>query len=125
MRRFLAIALSFLLSTCHYAYARPGPQWADNPPEIRAWFNNLNQPDNPYVSCCGEADAFEADDFAQTADGHYVAIITDGKGLVPDGTRVSVPDNKIKWDKGNPTGHGWLFMGQGGMVYCYVTPGGV
>jgi hypothetical protein len=31
----------------------------------------------------------------------------------------------MKWDAGNPTGHGVIFIGVGGQVYCYVTPGGV
>ena len=31
----------------------------------------------------------------------------------------------MKWDEGNPTGHGIIFIGTGGQVYCYVTPGGV
>jgi len=31
----------------------------------------------------------------------------------------------MKWDKGNPTGHGIIFMGSGRQIYCYVTPGGV
>jgi hypothetical protein len=39
------------------------------------------QPDNPYMSCCGEADAFEADTFDQE-NGHWVAVITDGKGVL-------------------------------------------
>ena len=82
------------------------------------------QPDNPFVSCCGEADAFEADTFDTEGD-HYVAVITNGHGVIPDGTRVPVPNSKIKWDKGNPTGHGILFLGTGGQLYCYVTPSGI
>jgi hypothetical protein len=37
------------------------------------------------MSCCGEADAFEADSF-ELEDKHYVAIISDGKGVIPNGT---------------------------------------
>jgi hypothetical protein len=55
----------------------------------------------------------------------YVAIITDGKGVIPNGTKIPVPNHKLKWDKGNPTGHGIIFMGLRGQVYCYVVPGGV
>jgi hypothetical protein len=75
------------------------------------------------LSCCGEADAFEADSFEVRGD-QYVAIITNGKGIIPEGTRISVPNNKVKWDNGNPTGHGIIFIGNAGQVYCYVTPGG-
>jgi hypothetical protein len=82
------------------------------------------QPDNPAMSCCGEADAFEADTFEVEGD-HYVAVVTKGKGEVADGTRIPVPNNKMKWDAGNPTGHGIIFIGSQGQVYCYVAPGGV
>ena len=104
------------------ALARDANQWQD--PRIKEWFENLKQPDHPRVSCCGEADAFEADNFEVVGD-HYVAIITNGKGVMPSGTRIDVPNQKMKWDRGNPTGHGIIFIGSQGQVYCYVTPGGV
>ena len=106
------------------ALARDNGQWGNQPAALRQWFQNLMQPDNQYLSCCGEADAYEADNFEVKGD-QYVAIITDGKGVIPNGTRVPVPNQKMKWDAGNPTGHGILFLGTGGQVYCYVTPGGV
>lgn len=112
--------LTLLLLTVP-ALARDNGQWANEPLNIRQWFMSLMQPDAPQVSCCGESDAFEADDFEAHGD-HYVAIITDGRGVIPDGTRIEVPNAKMKWDKGNPTGHGIIFMGQGGQIYCYVTP---
>jgi hypothetical protein len=94
------------------------------PPEVRRWFQGLRQPDNPAASCCGEADAYEADIFEVETD-HYVAIITDGKGDIPNGTKIAIPNNKMKWDEGNPTGHGIIFIGLQGQVFCYVAPGGV
>ncbi len=106
------------------AIARDDGQWADMPQNIREWFQSLKQPDHPRVSCCGEADAFEADSF-EAEDDHYVAIITNGKGMIANGTRIAVPNRKMKWDKGNPTGHGIIFIGTQGQVYCYVTPGGM
>ena len=111
------------------AAARDNGQWADSPTNLRQWFQSLMQPDNPYMSCCGEADAFEADTFEVEGD-HYIAIITDGKGVIPPGTRIPVPNQKMKWDAGNPTGHGIIFLGFGPQmfqrtVYCYVAPGGV
>jgi hypothetical protein len=36
--------------------------------------------------------------------------------------RILVPDNKIKWDAGNPTGYGVIFIGSGRQEFCYVTP---
>jgi hypothetical protein len=121
MKLPVIVALS-VVSTI--ALARDNGQWGYQPLNVRQWFQSLTQPDNPYMSCCGEADAYEADDFAQE-DGHYVAIITKGDEKFPEGTRVVIPDNKIKFDKGNPTGHGIVFLGYDGRVYCYITPGGI
>jgi hypothetical protein len=116
------VALLLLLSGT--ALARDNGQWGNSPINVREWFQSLMQPDNPYMSCCGEADAFEADTFEVDGD-HYVAVITDGKGVLPSGTRINVPNQKMKWDRGNPTGHGIIFIGNQGQVYCYVAPGGV
>ncbi len=106
------------------AVARDNGQWTASPPHIRQWFQQLRQPDHPRLSCCGEADAFEADNF-EVEDDHYVAIITDGRGVLPNGKKIPVPNHKMKWDNGNPTGHGIIFIGTEGDVYCYVAPGGV
>ena len=62
----------------------------------------------------------------------YVAIITDTRDdiklgraqHIEAGTRVTVPNHKIKWDRSNPTGHGIIFIGIGGDVFCYLPPGG-
>jgi hypothetical protein len=127
-RLLLAVAIpvgviGFHHATVLQANARDNGQWNDQPASVRQWFQSLMQPDNPNMSCCGEADAYEADTFEIEGD-HYVAVITDGKGVIPAGTRIKIPNQKMKWDKGNPTGHGIVFIGTGGQVYCYVTPGG-
>jgi hypothetical protein len=106
------------------ANARDDGQWADMSENVRQWFQSLKQPDHPRQSCCGEADAFEADSFEIEGD-HYVAIITNGKGVIRDGTRIPVPNQKMKWDAGNPTGHGIIFIGPQQQVYCYITPSGL
>lgn len=116
------VLITVILST--HARARDdGHQWGNQPPHVRQWFQNLMQPDNPAVSCCGEADAFEADSYVVEGD-HYVAIITNGKGVYAEGTRIPVPNVKMKWDQGNPTGHGIIFLNDSG-VLCYIAPGGV
>lgn len=118
----LVLALAFVLVSP--VTARDNGQWSGRPADVRQWFQSLMQPDDPYRSCCGEADAFEADQF-EVQDDHYVAIITDGKGEIPNGTRIPVPNKKMKWDRGNPTGHGIIFINARGAIYCYVVPGGV
>src|SRR5262249_46357723 len=124
----VVIALAFL---CTSALARDAGQWETQPNNVRKWFQTLMQPDDPRLSCCGEADAYWADTF-EVRDGPYVAIITDDRPDGPlgrphrkPGERIVVPDHKMKWDAGNPTGHGVIFIGVGGQVFCYVTPGGV
>ena len=121
--RALSVLALSVLALGAPAAARDDGQWANSPSNIRQWFQSLMQPDHPRLSCCGEADAFEADTFEVEGD-HYVAVITDGKGVIPNGTRIAVPNTKIKWDRGNPTGHGIIFVGNAGQIYCYVTPGG-
>jgi hypothetical protein len=115
------LAGPFVLMSAH---ARDNGQWAAVPNDVRMWFKGLTQPDDPTVSCCGEADAFEADSFEVVGD-NYVAIITGGHGDFPTGSRILVPNNKLKWDKGNPTGHGIIFIGSAANVLCYVTPSGI
>jgi hypothetical protein len=111
--------------------ARDAGQWEATDPALREWYQALMQPDNPTASCCGEADAYWADEI-QVREGKTYAIITDdrpdgprGRAHLQVGTAIEIPNNKLKWDKSNPTGHGILFLGRSGSVYCYVQPGGV
>jgi hypothetical protein len=71
---------------------------------------------------CGEADAFEADAFGSRA---ITTSPSSRTGIIPNGTRFPVPNEKMKWDAGNPTGHSMIFIGTSGQIYCYVAPGGV
>ena len=108
---------------------RYDPEWENSPPHIRQWFQNLKQPDHPRQSCCGEADSYEADLYERDGS-DYVAIITGqgpavAKPYIPEGTRLRVPNAKIKWDAGNPTGHGVIFVGKDYKIYCYVPPAGI
>lgn len=124
----LLTALHWLLSVS-VANARENDTWEANPPEVRQWYRSLMQPDNPSISCCGEADAYYADSFEVQGD-EYVAIITDDRDIpnrrhIAPGTKIVVPNHKLKYDAGNPTGHGVIFMNTIGTVYCYVMPGGV
>jgi hypothetical protein len=127
-RLVLGAVFGFLMSATH---ARDLGQWESGNPEIRDWYQALMQPDNPAVSCCGEADAYWADSFEVYGD-QYVAIITDPRPDEPlrrkhidAGTKIVVPNYKLKYDQSNPTGHGIIFLSRGDFVYCYVAPGGV
>jgi hypothetical protein len=110
--------------------ARDLGQWEAVDPGIRQWYEALMRPDVPNASCCGEADAYWADE-VHVRDGKTYAIITDdrpdeprGRPHVDIGTEIEIPNNKLKWDKSNPTGHGIVFLSRNGYVFCYVQPGG-
>jgi hypothetical protein len=122
-------AAVFVLSICK-APARDLGQWDGADPLHRKWFNELMRPDEPYLRCCGLADAYWADSYEVKGD-QYIAIITDTRDDIPldrlhieNGRRFTVPNSKIKWDRGNPTGHGIIFIGYVDDVLCYVPPGG-
>jgi hypothetical protein len=124
------IALVLLLAS-HFAHARDLGQWENTDPAVREWYEGLKQPDLPAASCCGEADAYWADD-VHVRNGKTFAVITDDRPDEPRhrphvdvGTEIEIPDYKLKWDQSNPTGHGVVFLSRGGYVYCYVAPGGV
>jgi hypothetical protein len=127
----LVAAIAILALSIHFARARDLGQWEATDQNVRDWYQALMQPDNPAVSCCGEADAYWADSFEVDGD-KYVAIITDPRPdeplrrkHVPIGTKIVVPNHKLKYDQSNPTGHGIIFLSRGDYVYCYVAPGGV
>lgn len=126
-----AVVLLFLLAMMIPAVARDLGQWENGDPAVREWYQHLMQPDHPTSPCCGEADAYWADDI-HVRDGKTFAVVTDDRDdgplkrpHIPNGTEIEVPDYKLKWDKGNPTGHGVLFMSYSKHVFCYVQPGGV
>lgn len=126
MRAFL-----LLLVLCGPATSRDAGQWTNSDPTIRSWYQALMRPDVPTASCCGEADAYWADEI-HVRDGKTYAVITDDRDDVPlmrphidIGTEVEVPDAKLKWDKSNPTGHGVVFVSPARYVFCFVQPGGV
>lgn len=104
------------------------------------WISKVRQPQSK-STCCGEADAYIADEWEQGEDGGWVAIITreypaiqmdDGEGGsvtlpgMPMGTRIPIPSIRMDAEhQGNPTGHGVVFLSRtsDGLwnVLCYFT----
>lgn len=89
------------------------------------------QPDNPVMSCCGEADAYWADEI-HVRDGKTFARITDDRDDAPRGRphrdigeEFEIPNNKLKWDRGSPEGHAVIFLSRQGFVFCFVQGGGI
>lgn len=127
----LIVALIFVAASFAPALAHDDNHGGVSDPAIQQWYQALMQPDNPASSCCGEADAYWADEI-HVRDGKAYATITDdrddgplGRPHVENGTVVEIPNHKLKWDKSNPTGHGVVFLSRQGFVFCYVQPGGV
>lgn len=114
------------------AHGRGLGQWEAIDPEIRQWYQSLMQPDVPTASCCGEADAYLCDDYYYSPSRHksFCRVTDDrpdeprGRPHVEVGTEIEIPPNKLKYDRGNPTGHGVVFISRGRYVFCYVQPGG-
>lgn len=122
--RWLSLFLFLSLAACGTkpSFARDDGQWTRNPdPEIHQWFQDVKQPPSDRVSCCAEADAFEADQLAgDNPDGSFQVVITNGRGIWSDGKVVTVNKGQIQTHFGNPTGHIVVFLNSNGQVLCYV-----
>lgn len=125
-----AINAIILTLLCSPAAARDLGQWQNSDPAVVEWYRSLIQPDNAPAPCCGEADAYWADE-VHVRDGKTYATITDDRPDEPRkrqhfdvGTEFEIPNNKLKWDQGNPTGHAILFLSRNGHVYCFVQNSG-
>src|SRR5512139_3291856 len=70
----LRMAAAILAIWCAPSLARDLGQWENTDPELRVWYQALKQPDNPTVSCCGEADAYWCDDVRADDSGTYCKI---------------------------------------------------
>jgi len=125
-------ALIVLMLAVHFstAHSRDLGQWEASDPAVREWYKLLMQPDVPTASCCGEADAYYADEI-HVRDGKTYAVITDDRDDAPlhrphvdIGTEIEIPQNKMKWDRGNPTGHSIVFMSRSQFVFCFIQGGG-
>jgi len=96
----LRIVILFMLVSLP-ALARDNGQWGNQPAYLREWFQKLMQPDNPHMSCCGEADAFEADSFEVSGD-EYVAIIHQRQGCHPGRDANSRPQPETEMGRRQP-----------------------
>lgn len=131
-------ALFFAAIMASPARGHEHQQWIEEyTEEIAGWIKSLKQPDNPGMSCCGEADAYWADKIDVVGDQIFATVtdVRDDAPLkrrhVPPGTRVFVPNYKLKFDAGNPTGHNVIFLTAPSeetgdyQVYCFVQTTGI
>lgn len=112
--------------------------------KCQEWISTIKRPDYPGASCCGDGDAFIADDF-ELVDGKLYAIISveypavtspgatldDGSQAAPSiagvhkGQKILIPPEKIndRPDDTNRSGHGVVFLKpSNGEVLCYRFP---
>jgi hypothetical protein len=60
-------------------------------------------------------------------DGKTYCTITDDRDEAPlkrlhveVGTEIEIPNHKLTWRDGNPSGHSVVFLSRGGHVFCFV-----
>jgi hypothetical protein len=126
---WVSVFFFLALLICIPAHARDLGQWENTDPAVHEWYRTLQRPDQPGI-CCTEADAYWADE-VHVRGGKTFATITDDRDdgplrrpHIPNGTEIEIPDSKLKWDKGNPTGHNILFMSVNHDTYCFVMGSG-
>lgn len=132
-----AAVFAFLALIVATGRARPADVPEYDGADLSEYFRTLMQPDHPTTSCCGEADAYYADEVdtivGPEGEKYLVAIVTDTRPdeprkrlHVPVGTSFIIPPSKIrKKPVPNPTDHTLLFLSQSGTVYCYEPVGGI
>lgn len=111
--------------------AAHGKNWDDDPSiaaNIKTWYTNAQPNESGRGSCCGEADAYWADDH-EIVDGNYIVTITDERniqGRIPrNGQKIVIPSEKIdKKMQGNPTGHTVVFINTSHFVLCFFPDWG-
>lgn len=132
--RYLTVAVVSMIAFIILIFFLPfPPAWGHDHdhPELDSWYATLMQPDNPSASCCGKADAYWCDTINVKSGKTYCTITDDRpneplrRTPVPVGTVIEIPDRKLTWKDGNPTGHAIVFLSSGGAVYCFVQNGGV
>lgn len=131
MRKYIFATLLILCAT--FAQARDNGQWENSDPAVKEWYRTLMRPDVPDMSCCGEADAYYCD-IIHIREGKTYCTITDDRDDAPlrrphidIGTEILIPPEKLKYDRGNPTGHSILFVGTSNgyhFAFCFVQTWG-
>lgn len=154
MRSILTLLLLLMLGQT----AKAGDGWQGRPSvcdhipsgpraeRCHQWVQTAQRPDIPGASCCGEADAFMADDFELGPNGELYAIITadypdtalttfDNEGnaipappndfKVRRGMKILIPPDRLitRPEDANRSGHGVVYLRpSNGEVLCYAMP---
>jgi hypothetical protein len=137
-REAFAVILLVVIGQTGAVYARDGwegrPHVCDMAPGSRlekcqTWIQTVRRPDYRGASCCGDGDAYIADNF-ELVNGELYAIVTvdyadDDPNNVKRGDKILIPLEKRNHDPedaGNTSGHGVVFLYNKGQVLCYFAP---
>jgi hypothetical protein len=92
------------------------------------WMKTLKQPDLPLSSCCGPGDQYFVREYwPSQRDGVAFEAIVLGRDGLPD-FPIDVPQQKVIWDRVNPTGRGVVFISESAwdrIVLCFVPGAGL
>lgn len=131
---FIAVVAVAALVAWLWATLMPAPAhaegWDTDDPDLASWFAT-----QVVKHCCDQKDAYLADGIDGDGD-NIIAIITDGaanptygKPAIPNGTRIVVPRDRMKFDPPVPGGHAVIFLSKDDRppeqrtVYCYFPKG--
>jgi hypothetical protein len=101
--------------------------WDTSDPDLASWFAT-----NVVKMCCDQRDAYLADEVDGDGE-NIIAVITDGsanptyaKPAIPNGTRIVIPRDRIRYSPPVPGGHAVVFLmkdyskpPEQRFVYCY------
>lgn len=150
-RGLLAAVVALSIPSCGPAFARDGyqnrPSVCDTATGLRAerchaWVSSVLRPDTR-TSCCGDGDAYIADDFEVVGDQLFAIISIEYPAPEPDGItlddgttpvstftvhkgqKILIPPEKIghALEDANRSSHGVVFLIPGTItVLCYFAP---
>jgi len=88
------------------------------------WMKSLIRPDYPMSFCCGPGDQYYVREYrpSQKHGIAFTAVVLSNDGH-PD-FPVEIPQEKVIWDRVNPTGRGIIFL-FGREVLCFVPGMGI
>lgn len=106
----LTLAAFAALAMLCAASARDFGQWANQPPEVREWYRNVEimpaaRERFPFVKCCDGADVVRTKFAVNKADGRDEWFYEDAPGHMK-----RIPDDIIHWEETAPGGQPTLFV---------------
>lgn len=130
---WLAIGAGIGLVVVMLPRMAPAEGWDTDDPDLASWFAT-----QVVRFCCDQKDAYLADEVDGDGE-NVIAIITDGsanpkysKPAIPNGTRIVVPRDHMKFDPPVPGGHAVIFLSKDQSippeqrtVFCYFPRPGI